>query len=77
MADPVRLTIVANELEAELVCGVLRAEGLQCAARITDLAFGQGGEFPLAGGGPREVLVMPGDLDRARALLGTDTAPSA
>ena len=73
MNAPVRLTIVGNEVEAELVCGLLRAEGLRCTSRITDIAFGQGGELALSGGGPREVLVRPEDHRRATELLATLT----
>ncbi len=69
MDAPVRLTIVANEPEAELLCGLLRGEGITCTHRITDMAFGSGGEMPLSGAGAREVLVRPGDLDHARKLL--------
>lgn len=72
--SPVRLTIVGNEAEAELVCGLLREQDIRCAYRITDLAFGQGGELPLSGGGPREVLVQSADLERARELLAAPEA---
>lgn len=69
MDDPVRVTIVSNEPEAELACGLLRANDIACMHRITDLAFGSGGEMPASGGGPRELLVRPEDLQAARALL--------
>lgn len=69
MEDPVRVTIVGNESEAELACGFLRAGGIACMHRITDFAFGSGGELPASGSGPREVLVRPDDLERARGLL--------
>lgn len=67
--DPVRLTVVSNESEAELACGLLRSVGIDCMHRITDMAFGAGGEMPSSGGGAREVLVRPADLDQARATL--------
>ena len=67
--DPVRLMIAANELEAELVCGLLRGDDIRCMHRITDLAFGSGGELAHSGAGPREVLVMPDRLADARRLL--------
>ncbi len=69
MDDPVRLTIVSNEPEAELACGLLRAHDIPCMHRITDLAFGSGGEVPSSGAGPRELLVRSEDLETARALL--------
>jgi len=64
-----RLTIASNELEAELVCGMLRNEGIICTHRITNFAFGSGGELPQSGAGPREVLVHEPNLARARELL--------
>lgn len=69
MDEPVRVTIVSNEPEAELACGLLRSHEIPCMHRITDLAFGSGGEVPASGAGPRELLVRPGDLERARAVL--------
>ena len=68
MAEPVRVTTVPGEPEAELVCGLLRANGIKCAYRPTtedDSAFeGFGGE-----GGLREILVDPADLEVAKELL--------
>ena len=69
MTDLVRLAIVANEQEAELALGYLRAEGVDAMHRVTDLAFGSGGELPASGTGPRELLVRAEDLARARGLL--------
>ena len=68
-AEPVRLTIVSNEPEAEVLCGLLRSSSIECMHRITNLAFGSGGELPSSGAGPREVLVRPADLEAARELL--------
>src|SRR5438270_604288 len=34
----VRLTVVTNELEAEMVCGLLRTNGIACSHRKTDFA---------------------------------------
>jgi Putative prokaryotic signal transducing protein len=71
VAEPVRVTIVPGEPEAEVFCGLLRANGIKCAHRPTledDSAFeGFGGE-----GGNREILVDPADLEAARALLEED-----
>jgi putative signal transducing protein len=68
MAEPVRVTVVSDETEAEVLCGLLRANGIKCGERPTaeeDSAFeGFGGE-----GGRREILVDPADLDAAKALL--------
>jgi len=71
MTEPVRLTVARHEPEAELICGLLRSEGLVCTYRITDLAFGQGGEMPFSGAGPREVLVRLEDLEAARGILAS------
>jgi hypothetical protein len=71
MADPVRLTVVQNEPQAELLCSFLRAEGIRCGHRITDMGAGAWDGVP--SGGPREVLVDPSDLDAARqALVAAD-----
>ena len=74
MSDPVRLTIASNEPEAEVLCGLLRSEGIVCMHRITNMAFGSGGEVASSGAGPREVLVRPEDLERSRCLLDDATA---
>lgn len=71
MGDPVRLAIVSNEQEAELLCGLLRQSEIDCMQRITNFAFGSGGELPQSGAGPREVLVRPDDLVTARELLAS------
>jgi hypothetical protein len=63
----VPLTIVPNEVDAEMLCGLLRAGGIQCGHRVTeqtDSAFDG-----LAFDGPREILVHQDDLSAARALL--------
>ena len=68
MSDPVRVTIVANEVEADLVCSFLRNEGIRCGHRVTNVGAGAWDGVPNMGG-PREVLVDPDDLEDARALL--------
>jgi len=64
----VTLTIVHDEPEAEMLCGLLRTDGLTCSYRKTDIAAGAwtGG---FARGGPIEVLVDEHDLEAARKLL--------
>jgi putative signal transducing protein len=64
----VRLTVVANEVDAELVCGLLRSNGIDCDFRSTDTAAGarDGAAGPV---GPREILVDDADLEAARELL--------
>jgi hypothetical protein len=61
------LTVVPGETEAELLCGLLRANGIECAYRDTDAIDSPMEDFIAAG--PREVLVYEADLETARALL--------
>jgi Putative prokaryotic signal transducing protein len=64
-ADVVRLTVVGNEGEAEIICSLLRTHGIACFARLTD-PFGESvGEF----GAWREILVRDDELEKARTLL--------
>ena len=64
----VTLTVVANEPEAEMVCGMLRANGIACAYRTTNLAAGMA-DASAAMGGPREIVVDSEQLEEARQLL--------
>jgi hypothetical protein len=64
----VRLTVVGNELEAEMLCGLLRTNGIACMSRRTDLAAGMA-DASSAIGGPREILVEEEQLEAARKLL--------
>ena len=66
MAKTVRLTVVSTEAEAEVVCGLLRAEEIACFHRPTDFsAEGLG----LGGQEWREIAVGESDLVQARELL--------
>ena len=65
--EPVVLTVVSGENEAELLCGLLRANGIECAYRDTEAIDSPIEDFIAAG--PREVLVHEVDLETARALL--------
>ena len=62
-----RVTVVASGLEAEMVCALLRTEGIECFARHTDEAIGfwQTG----AGGAHEVVVVLDDDLSRAREIV--------
>ena len=67
MDGGVVLTTVSDEMEAEVVCGMLRAAGIECGHRVTeatDSAF-EG----IAADGPREILVHATELEAARAVL--------
>ena len=59
--------VVANEIEAELACSLLRDAGIKCFAKPTDLAAGRGDGFVVSG--PFEVWVDETDLAQARELL--------
>jgi Putative prokaryotic signal transducing protein len=68
MADErVAVTTVSDEVEADVVCGLLRSAGIECGHRVTDEM-----DSPLHGiasDGPRDILVHESDLETARALL--------
>jgi hypothetical protein len=64
---PVVLTVVSGESEAEVVCGLLRSAGFECAYRDTEAIDSQLEDFMPAGS--REVLVHPSDLEEAKQLL--------
>lgn len=66
-AELVRLTVVANEVEAELIRGLLATEGIESMQRPTD--FGAGALDGWAAGGAREILVRAADLETARELV--------
>ena len=68
----VRLTVVPNEPEAEIVCGMLRVNGVMCSFRKTDIAAGAWTEG-FARGGPVEILVQADDFAEARKLLSADS----
>ena len=63
----VRLTVVGDAMEAAAICGLLRSEGIACDDRRTDM--GAGAWEATGSGGPREILVTPADLERARELI--------
>jgi hypothetical protein len=67
MDEPVRLTTVPSEAEAEVLCGLLRSAGIECGYRPTeeeDSAF-EG----FSSEGRQEILVHQSDLEEATALL--------
>jgi Putative prokaryotic signal transducing protein len=63
----VPLTVVPNVYEAEMLCALLRTEGIACDDRPTNVGVGFADGWPSAG--PREILVEEAALDRARELL--------
>ena len=64
------LTFVPDEGEAEILCQMLRAEGIRCAQFVTDAGSGAA-DASMSFGGWREVVVHQDDLERATALLPT------
>ncbi len=72
MEAGVRLTLVGSQGEADVICSLLRAHGIECGERTTDLSAEQGGGW----GGQREVLVARADLASAQELLKRSTAGS-
>jgi putative signal transducing protein len=64
----ITLTVVANEPEAEILCGLLRANGIACTYRTTNLAAGMA-DASAAIGGPREILVEAQQFEDAQKLL--------
>jgi Putative prokaryotic signal transducing protein len=65
------LTVVSGEPEADVVCGLLRSAGIDCAYRDTEAIDSSLEEFTAAG--PREILVRASDLDAARELIAGST----
>ena len=65
--EAVVVTVASSEIEAEMFCGLLRSNGIECGYR--DTAALDTPLEPFTASGPREILVHRGDLGRARALL--------
>ena len=63
----VKLTVVANEIEAEVILSLLRTAGIESVQQMTN--YGAGGIDAVGSGGPREILVRAEDLERATALI--------
>ena len=64
----VTLTVVASNLEAEMLCGELRANGIACSYE----KIGPGaslGAYVISDAGPTAVLVDETELEDARAFL--------
>lgn len=65
--EGVVLTVVSGAPEADILCGLLRSAGIECAYRDTDEIESPIEDFIAAG--PVEVLVPKSDLDAAREIL--------
>lgn len=64
----VTLTVVPNDLEAEMLCGELRANGIECSYDKTNPAAGLG-MYGVGQAGPTAVLVEDAQVEEARKLL--------
>jgi len=67
MSDLAVIEVVRSELEAILVCAILRDAGVPCMHRVTN--HGSGAMDGLTTGGPRAIVVRPEDLDLARRVI--------
>lgn len=65
--DAVVVKVVSGESEAQVVCGLLRSVGLECAYRDTEEIDSSLEDFMPAGA--REILVHRADLETAKTLL--------
>lgn len=61
------LTVVSGTSEAEVLCGLLRSAGIQCAYRDTEAIDSPLEDFMAAGA--QEILVHEADLEAAKELL--------
>ena len=68
--EPVPLTVVSSEAEAEMIRGLLSTAGIDSMHRPTN--FGAGAADGFTPAGAREILVRPEQLEEARALLESD-----
>jgi hypothetical protein len=71
VAELARLTIAPDELAADTIISLLQTEGIEAIQKRTDFAAGMA-DAAFSSFGPREVLVRPEDLERARELIATD-----
>lgn len=65
--DTVVLKVVSGESEAQIVCGLLRSSGIECAYRDTEAIDSPLEDFMAAGS--QEILVHAADLEAAKELL--------
>jgi Putative prokaryotic signal transducing protein len=61
------LTVVSGEPEAQVVCGLLRSAGIECAYRDTEAVETPLEDFIAAGA--QEILVREADLEAAKELV--------
>ncbi|HKN63235.1 MAG TPA: DUF2007 domain-containing protein [Gaiellaceae bacterium] len=61
------LTVVSGTSEAEVLCGLLRSAGIECAYRDTEAIDSPLEDFMAAGS--QEIVVHESDLETAKGLL--------
>lgn len=69
--EAVVLTVVSSGAEADIVCGLLRSNGIDCAYRETEAIESSLEDFTAAG--PREILVRESDLSAGRELIAASS----
>jgi Putative prokaryotic signal transducing protein len=69
--EAVVLMVVPTEGEADIVCGLLQTNGIDCSYRDTEAIESPIEDFTAAG--PREILVREEDLEAARELIDAPT----
>ena len=70
--EGVVLTVVSGEPEAQILCGLLETNGIDCIYRDTEAIEDPLEDFTAAGS--REILVRPTDLEAARQLIASSGA---
>jgi hypothetical protein len=65
--EGVVLTVVSGEPEAQILCGLLESNGIDCAYRDTQAIDDPYEDYTESG--PREILVLESDLEAARELI--------
>jgi hypothetical protein len=70
--DVVVVTVVSDEMEAEIVCGLLRSTGIKCGYRDTAEIETPLEDFTAAG--RCEILVEAADLEDAKSVLAARDA---
>ena len=68
--DEVVVSVVDTETEAQIVCGLLRSNGIDCYFRDTEEIDSPLEDFTAAG--RREIVVRTADEEAARELLAAD-----
>ena len=68
--DEVVVTVVETETEAQIVCGLLRSNGIDCYYRDTQAIDSPLEDFTAAGA--REIVVRTADAEAAKELLAAD-----